>query len=231
MEQGFQGQPMLSLAGPGTLALSFWRFRGPAAKAEGKKATGFAHAMLLGKKPPMVCSPKVQQGWFFQAPWKYKKLQAPWNASWRQSSIRRWWLNLFRSSRRSWKPASIRILPRCFGLWSAVSGLYHGVARQNVGPINHRGRYWQRRRPCSFQQCRSCGAVLALVQNCTSRHQAPQLLPPASLPFVGSKAHWLWCSGGTASSSAASKSISFSSHEWQWSLSLSNFNFEIDSAF
>ena len=39
---------------------------------------------------------------FFRHPEKYKELQANWNASWNQSSIR--WFNFFRSS-RSWKPA------------------------------------------------------------------------------------------------------------------------------
>ena len=47
--------------------------------------------------PAMVCWPKVQQGdtgSVFQAPWKYKEPQAPWNASWSQSS-------------RSWKPGRL----------------------------------------------------------------------------------------------------------------------------
>ena len=40
-----------------------------------------------------------------------------------------------------------------FSLWSAVSGIYHGVAGQNVGPINHGASHSQQLRPSSLQQC------------------------------------------------------------------------------
>ena len=79
----------------------------------------------------------------------------------------------------------------------------------------------------SLQQCRSCSAALALGLDCTSRHQTPQLLPPPSMPFVGSKAHWLneldfprmWL-------------IDFDAAEelQEYLLSLFKFNFEIDLA-
>ena len=50
------------------------------------------------------------------------------------------------------------------------------------------------------ERCEDAVIVNAAVQYLHSvfiAHWDIKPLPPASLPFVGNKAHWLWCSGGT----------------------------------
>ena len=42
------------------------------------------------------CSPQVERGWSFQAPWKYKRRQSPWTESWNQTLMRRWSMIFFR---------------------------------------------------------------------------------------------------------------------------------------
>ena len=67
----------------------------------------------LNSSPVMLSSPEVERGWSFQASWKCKEPLAPWSASCREISLRRWPCNFLPSS-RSWRDCSIPTLPECF---------------------------------------------------------------------------------------------------------------------
>ena len=49
----------------------------------------------------------------------------------------------------------------------------------------------------SYQYAVIVNAAVPYLHSVFIAHWDIKPLPPASLPFVGNKAHWLWCSGGT----------------------------------
>ena len=86
-----------------------------------------------------------------------------------------------------WDPETLPACECChslFGKWSAVSGIYHGVAGKNLGATNGGATHWQRRRPFSLQECGSCSAIFTLGEYRTSWHKAAHFLP-RSQQFVG----------------------------------------------
>ena len=92
--------------------------------------------------------------------------------------------NFSRSSRMMKRCQHPHIAKSVFGIWSAVSGIYHGVAGKNLGATNGGATHWQRRRPFSLQECGSCSAIFTLGEYRTSWHKAAHFLP-RSQQFVG----------------------------------------------
>ena len=91
------------------------------------------------------------------------RFQEPWNASWRQSSMRRWWSSFFDffASSQWWKPASIWTLPQCFWpmnccfrhwSWSCRAKCWNNQPRSNKLKMTVSRT--------SFQQCTS--SILSL---------------------------------------------------------------------
>ena len=180
-----------SCPGPATYKIKLWWCWGPAAKAEGKKATSFAHAS--GEEAPHGSLQKATVQRTFQdrtTKLPCQRLQWLERHLWVQGlACQRCNRDVFLGTlkvqetpvalKRILKPNSDEMVHDFFrefkimkaGQHQSIATVFsaYGVTGQNVGPINDGASHWQWLRPRSVQQCRSCGAVFALRQNCTSR--------------------------------------------------------------